>query len=175
MRQGQIDRHITQDPTYSFDMPRMLFTNWGWSSIIGTRGPPWGSCWRDTCKCLNWRSSIACFWLIVKSPMVLYRHSEVGEVLNARSVLARRYGRQEKWRKKTLISYSARRKKERKRYIKQNDEAITETGRKKQITDMCLLYPLYLYHHACRERTRGDLGQNNYLPGLPEFLTTSFC
>ena len=31
----------------------------------------------------------------------------------------------------TLISYSARRKKERKRYIKQNDEAITGTGRKK--------------------------------------------
>ena len=32
--------------------------------------------------------------------------------------------------------------------------------------------PLYLYRHACRERTRGDSGRNNYLPGLPEFPTT---
>lgn len=28
------------------------------------------------------------------------------------------------------------------------------------------------YHHACRERTGGDSGWNNYLPGLPEFPTT---
>ena len=38
--QGQIGRRITQGATYSFDMPRTLFTNWGWSSIIGTGGPP---------------------------------------------------------------------------------------------------------------------------------------
>ena len=58
--------------------------------------------------------------------------------------------------------------------MKQNDEAITGTGRKKQVTGWCPLCPLYLYCHACRERTGGDSGRNNYLPGLPEFPTTLF-